>query len=1147
MANADEIEIGSGTSNIIHITIAGANDGDVIVLTDAGPYVNSKANSDDYTKLSKNITIKAANGITPVIKLEVPIQGRNGKSAKFIGIKFDCGSLQYDNLVHFNDAADNGLEFEDCEFYNSSKYIVKLSSDKKVETLKFKNCKFYNNASTRGIIIDGTGIIGHLELDGCEVSGFVKEFIHGYAGASHVGECIVNDCYFHNNSRSAVMFTASTVDGSQTCDELTVTNSTFANIDASGDYESVIDVRPYGSANTDAIKVIVDHCTFYNNITKNSDHANVRTCYLTDVTVSNCIFAHSEDYARRATYCTGGGNINNCLTYNYTAEGTKGHAYGATVNAASAVADPLFNDLANNKYTFTNNWTTMELSPAICAATDGSDLGDPRWHTMGTLPSTDFASEYDLLSPKALLSGRIELNENNHIKFKHNSETANGTAIWRLHVTGTCYVSAVAVREAESTSGCQLTLTAKDAEGNVVGSPLNAAASYNANDIQFPGSIYFSEEGDYSLVLTNSILNSGAILDKITLSYTGGAVQALPGTVEVADAWFSSNGTRADGKITFPGSTIQEGWVKWNVSFASAANYNVTLNVNSNNCKNYTIALVDENDANVVTPLTLNDCDTKGAPVALSMGAMEVPAGNYILKVTNATSYSDAELISVNFAYAGGAAIDLSKTTPASLLANADAILSDDWSIEAGKIVHEESKALTGWAKWNVDCANDGNYNVTVNISSDNGHLVRVEVFEDENDPAVYTLDEAEATKHHYGDLAIDLGNIALDNKEYVFKVSNTVSSSHVQIASIVITYQNGARATLPAAFDFADGILSAKAHITAGELWFNEIGDSNPVGQWAKWNVKVTTAGTFLFTLNTNSTNDQKYKITILDENDNEIDAFESKSYSSGAQAIKHYFNLGSGNYIVKLENTKSYSQGHIVSLVVTQPSLLVLDEAAEANTVIHNNYRNGNHDIQIIRTITAGMYNTICLPFDVSSSLLPQIFGSDVELKQMSSAELNGDELDLIFANATSIYRGTPYLIKTSSNVVNPIFTEVEIKEEEGQATSGTNADFIGKLIKTEIPAGEDYLFLGANNLLYFSDTNTPIKGMRAYFQVKGVPHPSQAIKHANIIANDQVVTSIDFTKGENNKVMKAIENGQLIIIRNGERFTVQGQRIQ
>ena len=170
---------------------------------------------------------------------------------------------------------------------------------------------------------------------------------------------------------------------------------------------------------------------------------------------------------------------------------------------------------------------------------------------------------------------------------------------------------------------------------------------------------------------------------------------------------------------------------------------------------------------------------------------MEVPAGNYIMKVTNAVKWSDAKLISVTFAYAGGGVIEFGKSTAASLLANADSIVSDDWSIEGGKITHDESKALTGWAKWNVDCADYGNYNVTVNISSDNGHLVRVEIFEDEAEPAIYTLDETSATQYHTGDQAIDLGNIVLDAREYVVKVSNTGAYSHVQIASIVITYLN--------------------------------------------------------------------------------------------------------------------------------------------------------------------------------------------------------------------------------------------------------------------------------------------------------------------------------------------------------------------
>lgn len=1160
---AKEINVSSGTSNIIHYTIAdsGTEDGDVLVLTDAGPYI-STAGTDDYTKLVKNLTIKAADGIEPVVKLEVPFRSTGGKTVKFIGITFDGTSLtNYDFYFRFYDDADNNLEFEDCEFKNISKYIFDVYTGKKANSLKLTNCDLHDNSS-RGILNRGTltsleinggqiynftgypvldnydgATLGDVNINGTEFYNNAKDIISGTA-TSHANSCTINNCYFHNNARSAVYFAASTVEGVETCDAVIVRNSTFANNDLSASSRSVIEVQNYGGTEAANIEVTVDHCTFYNNSTVNHDYSCVRSRKSTKVSISNSIFAYPSTIEFYATNCYGG-TITNNLVYNLS----KGHrsSGGAPAITNAIAGDPLFVDAANGDFSLAGNWVTMNISPARGAATDGSDLGDPRWYSAEVLPETDFASPYKLLGAKAILAGNIWYDDTNDYLYGdggHNQ--VYGTATWKIHATRACQVEVALNLNSGNTSGHKLRVEVLDADGNSIG-------EFAEETSTLPGTLAIPAIGNYTIILHEDQTWSSAMIDNITLSYVGGEVQNMPGTTNIADAWFSANGTRADGKISFPGSTIQDGWVKWNVAFANAGNYNVTLNINSDNCKNYTVALVDANDANVVTPLTLNDCDTKGAPVALPMGAMEVPAGNYILKVTNATPYSDAELISVNFAYAGGAAVDLSKTTPASLLANADAIISDDWSIEGGKITHAESKALTGWAKWNVNCADYGNYHVAVNISSDNGHGVRVEVFEDEAQPAIYTLDEPSSGKYHTGDLALDLGNILLADREYVVKITNTVSSSHVQIASIVITYLNGAQATLPATFNFEDGMLSEKAHITAGELWFNTIGDSNPVGQWAKWNVKVAEAGTFLFTMNTNSTNDQKYKVTILDENDNEIDAFESKGYSSGAVEIKHYFNLAAGNYTVKLENTKSWSQGHIVSLVVTQPSILVLDEAVTDNTVIHNNYRNGTHDIQITRTIVPGMYNTICLPFDVNSSQLQTIFGSDVELLQMTSTALNGSELDLNFEAATSIYRGTPYLIKTSKTVTNPVFADVEIKAETGQATSTDIVDFIGSFIKSEVPAGEDNLFLGPNNLLYFSSAATPIKGMRAWFKVK-VSNPQHVIQHARIVTGGQVVTSINLVNGDIvNETVKTIENGQLVIIRDGVRYNAMGIRLQ
>jgi hypothetical protein len=364
-----------------------------------------------------------------------------------------------------------------------------------------------------------------------------------------------------------------------------------------------------------------------------------------------------------------------------------------------------------------------------------------------------------------------------------------------------------------------------------------------------------------------------------------------------------------------------------------------------------------------------------------------------------------------------------------------------------------------------------------------------------------------------------------------------------VQIASIVITYQNGAQATLPASCTFTDLMLSEKAHVTENNLWFNTIGDSNPVGQWAKWNVKVTTAGTFLFTMNVSSTNGQSYKISILN-GETVIDAFESGSVGSGDKEIKHYFNLAAGNYTVKLENTTGWSQGHVVSLVVTQPEILTIDETATSNSVIHDNYRNGNHDIQIIRAFTTGTYNTICLPFDVSEAQLKAVYGNDVELLQMASAVLDGGVLNLNFeAVTTGIYRGTPYLIKTSKTVTNPVFADVEIKEEAGQATSGDAADFIGTFVKKDLAANPNNLYLGTDDKLYFSNNAVTIKGLRAYFIVKV---PASAIQRARLVTPNDVPTDIELV-GSEKQTLKTIENGQVIIIRDGIRYNVMGVRVE
>lgn len=1088
LANAAVINIDNTTANAVQAALNSAASGDIIEMA-AGTYEES-GNYLAFT--GKELTVRAAEGAEVIIRTVCPVRLKEGAKAEFINVKFDCSTIgSYDYVIVAADDTDNKrVVLTGCEFYGweKNKAMIEATSSRRLAAIT------------------------------------------------------IDKCYFHDCMKSVVF-----VENTGSID-LSITNSTFANIATNTESFSagVIDSRATAGS------FLVDHCTFYNVQAMNTDYAAIGKVATPGAVVSNCIFAlpTSTDNQRAIRDVA---QANNCLTFNYLKDSGRG-IHGDVARNNCIFADPLFTDAANGDYSFAGNWVTMDLSPARGAATNGSDLGDPRWYSAEVLPSTDFASPYQFVGAKAQIAGNLWYDDVNGYLY-YNDKSECGVATWKINATRACVLAATLNMNAATTTGHKFKVEVLDAEGNSIAETAEPSSKSDAGNIALPDQITLPAAGNYTVKLYNLTAWSSAIIDGITLAYVGGDVQAMPGTTNIADAWFSSNGTRANGKISY--SSVSSGcWAKWNINVASAGAYKLTVNISGQYGHEFTVEFLKEGSE---TPINIAENGTvygnDETLYANEMGSVVLEAANYEMKVSN--SVGDAAIHSVKLEYAGGAVI----TIPAEELIGNEAVLVDAGSLEVSKLANGNLKygdngtPLGEYVYWNIHATKSGLMNVIANVVYDtdkedaahqSSHQFLVELFSDLSATALATSAEASAN-NHTGEISLPAIEIPAAG-DYFVKLTNQKQWSSAILHSLEFEYVGGDRATLPAAFDFSDALLSAKAQIYNNMLYFEEPGDHNPVGQWAKWNVKVAEAGTFLFTMNVTSSNGQSYKISILD-GETVVDAFESGSLGAGDKTAKHYFNLVTGNYTVKLENMTAWSQGHIVSLVVTQPELLTIDEAAEDNSIIVANYQGGEKDIQIIRTIVAGMYNTICLPFSVGSSQLQAVFGNDVELKQMSSAELSGDVLNLMFDDATSIYHGTPYLIKTSNDVVNPIFTNVEIRSKAGDATSGTNADFIGTLIKGEVPAGENNLFLGQENLLYFSQTATPIKGMRAYFQVHGVANPSNAIKRARIVMNSQVATDIEMVNSQESKAksQKLMENGQLVIIRDGVRYNIMGAKLQ
>lgn len=170
----------------------------------------------------------------------------------------------------------------------------------------------------------------------------------------------------------------------------------------------------------------------------------------------------------------------------------------------------------------------------------------------------------------------------------------------------------------------------------------------------------------------------------------------------------------------------------------------------------------------------------------------------------------------------------------------------------------------------------------------------------------------------------------------------------------------------------------------------------------------------------------------------------------------------------------------------------------------------------ISLNRKLVKGVWNTICLPFDVSAAQAKSVFGADVRIAALN-AESKGNTL--IFDNKTAegIKAAVPYLIMPSEVKADDKyeFYNVSIKPENvtPAATVSTSDGFAFKGIYNKVDITQDInnpksyaAFLGANNTLFKAKANSTTKGFRAYFAL-----PNSTTTSALRVVVDGNATSI------------------------------------
>ena len=182
---------------------------------------------------------------------------------------------------------------------------------------------------------------------------------------------------------------------------------------------------------------------------------------------------------------------------------------------------------------------------------------------------------------------------------------------------------------------------------------------------------------------------------------------------------------------------------------------------------------------------------------------------------------------------------------------------------------------------------------------------------------------------------------------------------------------------------------------------------------------------------------------------------------------------NAGNAAYISKIE------------IIPLSAPLTLSETDADTDSKIEKN--NGKTlDVTLTRTLTAGVWNTICLPFDVTAEQIANVLKSEGNVKEYGSEDAS--KQTIYFKDATTMVAGKPYLIKPTVAATELVFKAVTIKNvDELSRIDGNTYCFCGVFSKYQMKTNGTELFLKTDGKFYVpAEGKETMKGFRAYFLV-------------------------------------------------------------
>ena len=274
------------------------------------------------------------------------------------------------------------------------------------------------------------------------------------------------------------------------------------------------------------------------------------------------------------------------------------------------------------------------------------------------------------------------------------------------------------------------------------------------------------------------------------------------------------------------------------------------------------------------------------------------------------------------------------------------------------------------------------------------------------------------------------------------------------------------------------------------------------------------------------------------------------------GYSVVSEYRSEWKGNaQEVSFTNPNGHTQVSSITVYVSLPTISLSE--SEENKI----ETKSDISISLNRKLVKGVWNTICLPFDVSEAQAKSAFGADVRIAALN-AESKGNTLMFDNKTAEGIKAAVPYLIMPSEVKANNQyeFYNVSIKPENTAPAAAVSTPdgfaFKGIYNKVDITqdinnpeASDSYAaFLGANNTLFKAKSGSTTKGFRAYFAIPNstaasalrvvVDGNATSIKNINcgVVESDDAVYNLQGQRVDARSLMPGL------YIKAGKKFVVR-----